>query len=603
MSNITVTRHADRLHVRAPYAHKDTIKMLAGRRWDKDLKTWHVPATIAATDGIRAHLGHLPLDLDLPTLELFAAAESARAALGMKHATDLDDFPGRTEGWLHQRQAYHFMHPRDGGGLFMDMGTGKSKVAIGLMEGWGIDVAVILAPPKAVRVWPREFHGGDVPGFDGHSDRDWVVVNGRGVRGSSGKVLAKASMKQRLAQAQDALAEAAAQGRPCAIVVNYEAAWQEPIRGYLVGIKQAAREVYGRDVRAALINDESHKIKSPKGKWSNTAAAIGAKVDKVLDLTGTPNPHSEPDLYAQFRAFDPGVFGTNFSHFQRRFFDMGGFEGREVKGFLDAEAEAEFVRLFAENAYICDSDDVLDLPETNDLPTLTCRLGVEASRHYANLYDSFVTALDDDGGYDSDGEPVVSDNALTQLLRLAQITSGHLPVGDADLGTKRIVTVDTSKAELLADTLDDLPIDEPLVVFGRFHHDLAVIQEKVEASGRTYAEVSGRKGVRDGLSEDGKMIEDADVVGVQLQAGGVGVDLTRARYAIYYSLDFNLGDFKQSRKRVHRPGQTRPVFFIFLACEGTVDEVIAQALQNRDAVLTALKNQAKTHHDTAAVAA
>ena len=66
------------------------------------------------------------------------------------------------------------------------------------------------------------------------------------------------------------------------------------------------------------------------------------------------------------------------------------------------------------------------------------------------------------------------------------------------------------------------------------------------------------------------MAEDIDICGVQLKAGGVGIDLTRARYAIYYSLDFALGDYDQSRKRVHRPGQTRPTIYVPLIAEDTI---------------------------------
>jgi hypothetical protein len=51
------------------------------------------------------------------------------------------------------------------------------------------------------------------------------------------------------------------------------------------------------------------------------------------------------------------------------------------------------------------------------------------------------------------------------------------------------------------------------------------------------------------------MAPNIDVLGAQLKSGGVGIDLTRARYGIYYSLDFALADYLQSRKRLHRPGQ------------------------------------------------
>jgi SNF2 family DNA or RNA helicase len=70
----------------------------------------------------------------------------------------------------------------------------------------------------------------------------------------------------------------------------------------------------------------------------------------------------------------------------------------------------------------------------------------------------------------------------------------------------------------------------------------------------------------------------------------VGIDLTRARYGLYYSLDFNLGDHAQSRKRLHRPGQARRVTYIHLLAESTVDRAIYGALRRREDVITAFLN-------------
>jgi SNF2 family DNA or RNA helicase len=81
------------------------------------------------------------------------------------------------------------------------------------------------------------------------------------------------------------------------------------------------------------------------------------------------------------------------------------------------------------------------------------------------------------------------------------------------------------------------------------------------------------------------MRPDVDVLGVQIQSGGVGVDLTRTRYCIYYGVGYSLGDYQQSLARVHRPGQTRPVVYNHLVATGTVDEGVYAALDSkRDAV-------------------
>jgi hypothetical protein len=124
---------------------------------------------------------------------------------------------------------------------------------------------------------------------------------------------------------------------------------------------------------------------------------------------------------------------------------------------------------------------------------------------------------------------------------------------------------------------------EPVIVYCQFRDDLDAIREVAEAVGLEYAEISGRRS--DGLSARSEMTEFADVVGVQIQSGGTGVDLTRARYGVWYSAGHSLGDYDQALKRQDRPGQTRPVVFIHLVCTDTIDPDVYAGLSRRGSVV------------------
>lgn len=75
---------------------------------------------------------------------------------------------------------------------------------------------------------------------------------------------------------------------------------------------------------------------------------------------------------------------------------------------------------------------------------------------------------------------------------------------------------------------------------------------------------------------------------MQIQSGGAGVDFTRSRYCIYYSLGFSLGDYDQSLARIHRPGQQREVTYYHLIAKDTVDEQVYAALDARRDVVTSI---------------
>ena len=191
-------------------------------------------------------------------------------------------------------------------------------------------------------------------------------------------------------------------------------------------------------------------------------------------------------------------------------------------------------------------------------------------RIYQELEDSFVAELET-------SRWVTAGHALVRMLRLQQVTSGH--VAD-DMGD--VEEIDTAKRDTLRDMLVDISPEDPLVVFCRFRHDLEQIRTVAEKAGVRYGEVSGT--TKD-LTNEGMIPPGVSVLGVQLAAGGLGLDLTAARRCVYYSLGYSLGDYEQSLAMVHRPGQGRPVTYYHLIAEGTVDRRVYRALQKRKDVV------------------
>jgi SNF2 family DNA or RNA helicase len=185
------------------------------------------------------------------------------------------------------------------------------------------------------------------------------------------------------------------------------------------------------------------------------------------------------------------------------------------------------------------------------------------------------------------GGTVTAANALTKLLRLAQITGGSVPVTNDD-DSVHVTQVGSEKAEALEDLLDGLAMDEPVVVFCRFRADLDQIRRVTESLGRKYGELSGRVNSLDQWQRG-----QQDVLGVQIQAGGVGIDLTRACYVVYWSVGYSLGEYEQSLARAHRPGQDRTVTVYHLIAENTVDGKIYKALDQKKDIIQSILSDVK----------
>ncbi|MGC8793984.1 MAG: SNF2-related protein [Bryobacteraceae bacterium] len=319
-----------------------------------------------------------------------------------------------------------------------------------------------------------------------------------------------------------------------------------------------------------LLVHNCHRLKAPGGKASRYVARLGQVARFKLGLSGTPMPHSPLDVYAYFRFLDPTIFGSSFHRFRQHYAVLGGYQNHQVVGYRNLD---ELNRKFYSITFPCGKE-VLDLPPEVHV-TYTCRLGPEALGVYRSLERDLIAEI-------AAGE-ITAANALVKLLRLQQITGGYIRTDDG-----HDIQIDSAKMNLLRDVFEDLDAQEPVVVFCRFHRDLDAVNRVAEEGGRRSLELSGRT---DELQR--WQAGEAPVLAAQIDSGGLGVDLTRARYAIYYSLGFSLGSYEQSLARVHRPGQRRPVEYIHLVAEGTVDEKVMAALARRADVVNTVLQQLK----------
>ena len=123
-----------------------------------------------------------------------------------------------------------------------------------------------------------------------------------------------------------------------------------------------------------------------------------------------------------------------------------------------------------------------------------------------------------------------------------------------------------------------------MVVFCVFVHDLDAVARSTLKAKRGAFELSGRANQLEEWRQT-----PGGVLAVQIQAGAEGVDMTCANMAVYYSLPHSLALYNQSKARLYRPGQTRPVTFCHLLAEGTIDEVMYRSLQNKRDLIEAIK--------------
>ena len=337
------------------------------------------------------------------------------------------------------------------------------------------------------------------------------------------------------------------------VICNYESMWrlESELQRFHPGL---------------IIADEGHRLKDGTSRQSKAMHRLGDKADYRLLLTGTAITNKELDIYSEYRFTAPQVFGRSFYAFRGRYFTMGGYGG--YVPIFKKEMMEDFLKRLHSIAFRVRKDECLDLPAITeevrivDLEPKALRLYSEIEdESYAELKNSEVTAL----------------NILTRILRLSQITGGHLT--DDEHANH---AVSTAKLEALSDIIDTMQEENrKLVVMARFTAELDDIGALLQKRKIGYSIVRG--GIKDRDEQVRRFQEDEDcrVFIGQIQAAGMGLTLTAASTMVFFSLDYNMANFDQAKARIHRVSQTENCHYVYLCCRGTIDNKVLRTLRDK----------------------
>lgn len=412
------------------------------------------------------------------------------------------------------------------------MGTGKTLVTIAvagtLYHKGQIRKLLIVCPKSIVGVWESE--------FEKFADYEYSLVVLEG--GSDKKVETLKRMKGDGLQV---------------IVVNYESCWR----------LEAEIAKWKPDM---IVCDESSKIKNPQAKQSKALHRLGKLSSYNLILTGTPITNNPLDFYSQYRFLDESIFGTSFYSFRARYAIIGGYGNHQIVGYRNM---AELVEKAHSIVFRVRLDEAVDLPPYIDEIRLVTLEPKAKAIYEAIDKESYVELIT--------GE-ITTRNVLTRLLRLSQCTGGFIRPDTDDT----VQAVSKAKLDALDDILEECEEqNKKVVVFARFIPEIEAIEKLLKSRKSAYAIIHGAITDRAEQVERFQTDPDCKVFVGQLQTTGMGLTLTAASVAVYYSLDYSYANYQQSRARIHRIGQTKKTLYIHLVAKDTVDGKIMEALRQK----------------------
>jgi len=464
----------------------------------------------------------------------------------------IKNYKFKTKPYDHQKLALEKSWAEKTYALFMEMGTGKSKVLVDniaiLYDTAAIRGALIVAPKGVYKNWYDIEIPVHLPDHVKHSKVLWEPTS---------------SKKKQLEL--DTLFD----GKPelKVLIMNVEA-FSTP-----KGLQFAKKYLSLFNGRALFGIDESTTIKNPTAKRTKSILQLGNLVTYRRILTGSPVTKSPLDLYTQCMFLDKKHLGLDsYYSYRARYAHMvkRNFGGRQVQIIDSYRRLDELAGKLDHFSYRVLKEDCLDLPP-KVFTTRIVELSTEQKEQYVMMKQAAIA--------EHKGKLMSSATALTTLLRLHQITCGTFK---ADDGT--VTPIKNNRITALMDCLAE--IEGKAIIWATYREDLKNI---VTALKKTYGEASTVEyhgGVDATLRQD-NIAQFQDVKGPtrffvgNAQTGGYGITLTAANTVIYYSNNYDLEKRLQSEDRAHRIGQTGSVTYVDLVAEKTIDERIIKSLKDK----------------------
>ena len=456
----------------------------------------------------------------------------------------------KTKPYAHQITALEKSWDKTEYGYFMEMGTGKSKVLVDnmamLYDKGKINGAIIVAPKGVYRNWYSQEIPNHLASHIQPTMVLWTALTSK----------TKDKEYQSLFETGHDLH---------ILIMNVEALSTKK------GLEFAAKFMRCHETMIAI--DESTTIKNPSAKRTKAILALGKAAKYRRILTGSPVTKSPLDLFTQCGFLNSYLLGyDSFYAFRNRYANMidRNFGGRRVQLIGSYKRLDELADKLKTFSYRVLKDDCLDLPDKVYIRR-EVDLTEEQTKAYSTMKSAALASLD--------GKMATAPHILTQMMRLHQITCGHLKNDD---GT--ITDIKNNRIKELINLLDE--VEGKVIIWANYVHDIEHIVKTIsdefgdDSIVQYYGAIPAEQRQKNIEKFQDPNSKARFFIG-NPQTGGYGITLTCANTVVYYSNGYDLEKRLQSEDRAHRIGQTKSVTYVDFIAPKTVDEKIVKALRSK----------------------
>ena len=442
----------------------------------------------------------------------------------------------------YQKYAIEFIKKHPVAAILLDMGMGKTSLTLTaiyelMYESFEISKVLIVAPLRVARnTWSDEI-------------KKWDHL--KGLKYSI--VVGTATERKRALQADADI-----------YIINREnVPWL---------IEQSGTE-FDFDM---VVIDELSSFKNWQAKRFKALMKVRPKIKRIVGLTGTPSSNGLMDLFAEFKLLDMGErLGRFISQYRLDFFKPDRMNGPIVYTYkLLPGAEDRIYNRISDITISMKGTDYLDMPELISTEHKVY-LNKEEKAQYDVLKNELVLQLP--------GGEITASNAATLSGKLSQLANGAIYSDD-----KEVKIFHDRKLDALEDLIEAAN-GRPVLVAYWFKHDLKRITERLSKLGIVFQRLDKDESIRKwnaGELQVGLIHPASAGYGLNLQSGG--------NILVWFGLTWSLELYQQTIARLWRQGQSQgTVSVIHIVTDGTVDDRILKALEQKDSTQAALIDAVK----------
>ncbi len=555
-AEIETIRSGLRIVIEAPLSRKEDCAQVPGARWSKNERHWTVPVSWGSCKTLRGIFG---LELEIgPKLIAWAKnelEERIAPSLSLREALEAHDH-GLFDSRLYPFQVAgaQFLFTAKQAMLADEMGSGKTIQVIAAAKARTLLPALIICPNSMKRTWGREIK------------KWWEGIPVYVVEGT------KTKRDKILAEAAD---------NPGFVIINFESVRTHsrlsPYGSIALSQEERTSKILNQIPFKLVVCDESHRLKDPKSKQTRAvwACANNPMVEYRWALTGTPLTDAPDTLWALLHFMDPIEWPSKTAFIERfclKAFNLWG--GLDVFG-IRPDREEEFFSIFLPRFRRMPKEVVLpQLPPIHYTERFVT-MAVKQKKSYDQMAEKLWTTTES-------GDMVIASNPISQLTRLTQFASSSI---EETVDGLRLCDP-SSKLDAFIDDLDDLGTG--LVIFSQSRQLLRLLASRFDKLKVSYSTIEGEQSADTRQNSiDHFQTGKVDHILVSIQAGGVGITLTRSSKAVFLSRPWSMVDYTQAVGRVHRIGSEihNNVTVVNYLTEGTVEKYQMDVLENKAKML------------------